>query len=267
MVSEGGPHMVRPPLITRLIGALALTFFACLPSAAVAQLQPMSACADCHYANPGSTSAQHLTEWDLSPHSRQRAGCDKCHGGNPNSFEKGQAHRGMLSPNSPGSRVSRANIPATCGSCHVGPFVAFQDSKHYELLKAGNRNVPTCVTCHGNVAANVPSPKAVESRCNSCHGAKGVAPRPDRARNAALHIAGLNELRDLLDQADKTIARIKDAQRREPLLYQAQQARVPLIEAQNAGHRFVYDALEERLMRARMRVSALLDQLANPSPR
>lgn len=250
-----------------LAGALALIFVAVAPPAAVAQLQPQSGCADCHYANPGSTSAQHLAEWDLSAHARQRVGCDRCHGGNPNTFEKGQAHRGMLSPGNTRSPVSRANIPATCGTCHVGPFVAFQDSKHYELLRAGNRNVPTCVTCHGNVAANVPSPKAVESRCNSCHGPRGVASRADLARDAALHIAGLNELRDLLDQADKAVARVKDTQRRELLRAQAQQARVPLVEAQNAGHRFVYDELEERLMLARMRIAALLDELVNPSPR
>jgi hypothetical protein len=252
----------------RLIGALAaLMLNACASSTAAAQLQPLNACADCHYANPGSTSAQHLAEWDVSPHSRQRVGCDKCHGGNPNTFEKTGAHRGMLSPSSQRSPVSRINIPGTCGTCHIGPFVAFQDGQHYQLLKAGNRNVPTCVTCHGSVAANVPSPKAVESRCTSCHGEKKVAPRPNLAREAALHIAGLNELRELLDQADKTIARVKEAGRRTQLLYQAQQARVPLIQAQDAGHRFVYDQLEERLMLSRMRAAALLDELANPSSR
>jgi nitrate/TMAO reductase-like tetraheme cytochrome c subunit len=246
---------------------IALMLVTCLPSMAAAQLQPSNACADCHYANPGSVSVQHLTEWDVSRHSRQRVTCDKCHGGNPNSFEKMQAHLRMLSPSSARSPVSRSNIPATCGVCHAGPFVAFQDSKHYQLLRAGDRNVPTCVTCHGNVAANVPSPKAVESRCNSCHGDRKVAPRLDLARQAALHIAGLNELRDLLDQADKAIARIKDPDRRGPLSYRAQQARVPLIEAEDAGHRFVYDQLEERLMLAHMRIEGLLDELANPALR
>jgi len=93
-----------------------------------------------------------------------------------------------------------------------------------------------------------------------------VAPREGLARNAALEIAGLNELRALLDQADATIARIKDPVRRQPLLAQAQQARVPMIEAADAGHRFVYDMLDERLMVARMRTAALLEELANPSP-
>ena len=82
--------------------------------------------------------------------------------------------------------VDMKSAALACGSCHVGPFVAFQDSKHYELLKAGDRNVPTCVTCHGNVAASVPSPKAVEARCDRCHGTKGVAPRPDRGTSSPI---------------------------------------------------------------------------------
>jgi hypothetical protein len=39
-----------------------------------------------------------------------------------------------------------------------------------------------------------------------------------------------------------------------------------LIEAVDAGHRFVYDALKERLSVARRRMEALLAQLANPGP-
>jgi hypothetical protein len=173
----------------------------------------------------------------------------------------------MLSPDNQRSPVGRANIPATCGTCHVGPFVAFQDSRHYQLLKAGNRDVPTCVTCHGNVAANVPSPKAVEGLCSRCHADRKVAPRPELARNAALAIAGLNEIRGLVDQADATIARIKDAGRKQQLQERAQQARVPLIQAADAAHRFVYDMLEERLTLARTRAGALLEELANPTAR
>ena len=237
------------------------------PTESAAQAPGASACADCHFANPGSISDRHLADFDVSPHSRQRVGCEKCHGGNPATFERGTAHRGMLSPDNQRSPVGRTNIPSTCGTCHVGPFVNFQDSRHYQLLRAGDRNVPVCVTCHGNVAANVPSPKAVEGLCNSCHGDRKVAPRPELARNAALSIAGLNEIRALLDQADAAVARIKDPARKQQLQEQAQQARVPLIEAADAGHRFVYDMLEDRLRLARTRAGALLEELANPTAR
>jgi hypothetical protein len=29
------------------------------------------------------------------------------------------------------------NLPKTCGACHAGPFVAFQESRHFALLQAG----------------------------------------------------------------------------------------------------------------------------------
>jgi len=253
---------------SRLLGVIVVCgVLAVLPTESAAQSIGASTCADCHFANPGSMSDRHLVDFDLSPHSRQRVGCEKCHGGNPSTFERGMAHRGMISPDSQRSPVARTNVPSTCGTCHVGPFVAFQDSRHYQLLRAGNRNVPTCVTCHGSVAANVPSPKAVEGLCARCHADRKVAPRPELARNAGLAIAGLNEIRALLDQADQTIARIRDAGRKQQLQAQAQQARVPLIQAADAGHRFVYDMLEERLTLARTRAGALLEELANPPAR
>ena len=254
--------------MTRLLRVLALpvVLLGC-PSLTHAQVTPSSACADCHFANPGSVSSNHLADFDSSPHGRRRVGCEKCHGGNASTFERGMAHMGMRAPADPRGPVARVNIPSTCGTCHVGPFVAFQDSRHFALLRAGNRNVPTCITCHGNVAARVPSAKAVEGLCASCHGDRKVAPLPDLARNAGLQIAGLNEVRGLLDQVDAMVARIRDADRRQRLQAQAQQARVPLIEAADAGHRFVYDMLQERLTLVRTRTMALLDELANPAAR
>ena len=42
------------------------------------------------------------------------------------------------------------------------------------------------------------------------------------------------------------------------------QAEVPLTEAVNAGHAFVFTALRERLETARRRSAVLLEDLANP---
>ena len=42
------------------------------------------------------------------------------------------------------------------------------------------------------------------------------------------------------------------------------QAEVPLTEAANAGHAFVFTALRERLETARRRSAVLLEDLANP---
>jgi len=50
-----------------------------------------------------------------------------------------QAHQGILHANNPASPVTRVNLPGTCGKCHAGPFAAFQKSRHYELVRGGNR--------------------------------------------------------------------------------------------------------------------------------
>ncbi len=232
--------------------------------AADGQAQTQSRCADCHFANPGSVSPGHLSEWDLSSHGRQNVGCETCHGGDPRSFEPFVAHQGILARTNPASPVHPTNLPKTCGACHTGPFLAFQRSKHYELLRAGDRSAPTCATCHGEAAAFRLSPKALEAQCASCHGAGKIAPRPEYAAQARMADEGLREARALLKDARNAIGRVKDTARRASLEQAAQQAEVPIIEATQAGHQFVFDQLAERLNTARARLAALFERLANP---
>jgi hypothetical protein len=232
-----------------------------------ASAQSQSRCADCHFANPGSVSAIHLSEWDLSGHGRKNVGCERCHGGDPRSFEPFVAHQDILARTSPASPVHPTNLPKTCGTCHTGPLVAFQRSKHYELLRAGNKNGPTCTTCHGEAAGNRLSPKALEGQCATCHGAGKIAPHPEFPARARLADEGLREARALLKDARHAIARVKDTARRASLEQAAQQAEVPIIEATQAGHAFVYDQLDERLTTARARLAALFERLANPDAR
>jgi hypothetical protein len=47
----------------------------------------------------------------------------------------------------------------------------------------------------------------------------------------------------------------------------AEQAAVPLVQATNAGHAFVFDGLQERLAVARQRIAALYGQLVDPDAR
>lgn len=232
-----------------------------------ASAQSQSRCADCHFANPGSVSASHLSEWDLSGHGRKNVGCERCHGGDPRSFEPFVAHQDILARTNPASPVHPTNLPKTCGTCHAGPLVAFQRSKHYELLRAGNKNGPTCTTCHGEAAGNRLSPKALEGQCATCHGAGKIAPHPEFPARARLADEGLREARALLKDARRAIARVKDTARRASLEQAAQQAEVPIIEATQAGHAFVYDQLDERLTTARARLAALFERLANPDAR
>jgi hypothetical protein len=212
-------------------------------------------------------SPAHLAEWDMGPHGRRAVGCENCHGGDPKSFEPFVAHQGLLARVNPASPVSRTNLPKTCGTCHVGPFVNFQRSAHYKLLRAGDDHAPTCATCHGEAAGVRPSPRALESRCNQCHGAGKVAPRPEHAANGRLALEGLRETRQMLREARNGIERVKDPVRRKLLEEDARQVEVPIVEATQAGHAFVYDQLDERLQTARTRLAALLGRLANPEAR
>jgi len=238
---------------------------------ASAYAQP-SRCADCHFANSGDPrlsafARSHLDAWDHSEHGRNSVGCEKCHGGDATSFERFPAHAAMLHSRNPASPVNRVNLPRTCSQCHTGPFVAFQKSRHYELLRAGDDRGPSCSTCHGEVAANLLSPSAIAARCDQCHGAKGTLPQPEYSRNASLLLGEVRAIRDTLDDAETLIKRIKDRAVRQQFEAEWQQAEVPLIEARQAGHEFVFDNTRERLTLARQRADRLMERLANPPAR
>jgi len=225
-----------------------------------------SRCADCHFSRPDAPAADHLSDWDRSAHGRNNVGCEKCHGGDAASFESFIAHRGIVNSTNPASPVNRRNLPGTCGTCHAGPFVAFQKSQHFALLEKGDARVPVCSTCHGAAGFRRPSAKALETQCRQCHGPTGIAPRPERAEAARTLYEALNETRDLLRSTRSLLNRVSDKTRRAQLDQAYQQVEVPLIEAVRAGHEFTYDNLKERLSVARQRLEALLAQVANPKP-
>ena len=251
----------------RSLGVLALVLLA--GSAAFAQARA-SRCADCHIANQQATgpnwsgfALRHLQDWDFSPHSRTNVGCEKCHGGDGSTFEKFQAHQDILPATSPASPVNRVNLPKTCGTCHTGPFVSFQKSQHYKLLAAGDDRGPTCSTCHGEVGAYLLSPASLSNQCSKCHGPGQPQERTGRAAEAQILMKDVRAVRGQLNEAQSIIRRVKDKNVRARFEEMYRQAEVPVIEARNAGHEFVFDNLKERLDRARQRAGALMDALAN----
>ena len=236
-----------------IASVFAVTLLATLMAAGSSQAQVIpSRCADCHFAHRRSASQWHLSEWDHSAHGRANVGCEKCHGGDPTTFESFLAHQGILSPRNPASPVNRINLPRTCGACHPGPFAAFQKSRHYDLLREGNLDTPTCVTCHGEVGAYLLSPKSLYSECANCH-AEGK-----------IMLTSVRDVRAALDQAKTLIKQVKDKARRESLELELQDAQAPLLEAVNSSHTFVFDAMQERLQIARRRADMLRERLANP---
>ena len=203
-------------------------------------------------------------EWETSPHTRNNVGCDDCHGGDPASVDAFRAHRSILNSRNPAGPVHRGNIVRTCGTCHTGPYVAFQGSRHLELLKEDDQRPPVCTTCHSEVAARLLSPHRLEARCKGCHSEDGVGGNPQFPAQERGLLESIREVRTLLDEAQPLIRRVADADRRQELEEQYQQAEVPVIEAVQFGHSFNFERVEERRETARRRADALLEVLANP---
>jgi cytochrome c553 len=236
--------------------------FACL---AATQVRQPSRCADCHFANPGSTTMWHLSDWENSAHGRNGVGCEGCHGGDPTTFDSFPAHQGIRKATEPGSPLHRVNIPRTCGACHPGPFAQFQKSKHYELVRAGDREAPTCITCHGNNGAYLPSPKALASECARCHGAGKRAQNMDRPADGRLNFTRVREIRSSLEESQRGIRKVKDAGRRQKLEAELQEARAALAAAVHAAHAFVFDEMRARLDTASARADLLRQEVAKTS--
>jgi hypothetical protein len=253
--------------MTHRFPIIAFCLTASLMAASAAAQSPPSRCADCHFARPDAPGGRHVLDWDRSPHGRNNVGCETCHGGDPTTFESMLAHRDIVPFGAQDSPATSRNLPATCGVCHVGPFVAFQDSTHFLMLRNGDTNAPTCTTCHGDTAGRLLSARALASRCDSCHGLDSIAPRERRAARVRELYEELALAREELKQARAFVQRVTDPARREAFESAYQQAEIPLIQAVQAGHRFEYDGFMERLELGRQRTRALLEQLANPPGR
>lgn len=71
------------------------------------------------------------------------------------------------------SRVARANIPVTCGSCHQREKIVFDKGMHGKMLQAGNVAAPVCTDCHtAHTIQETTRPQwqlAVIGQCGNCH--------------------------------------------------------------------------------------------------
>lgn len=65
------------------------------------------------------------------------ANCSSCHGSHD-----------IRPKQDPKSKVNRANVPSTCGACHVGILNDYFDSVHGRAVKQGSSAAPVCVDCH-----------------------------------------------------------------------------------------------------------------------
>lgn len=137
-----------------------------------------SACVRCHAASLSSRVRVHLREWVGSPHGKNGVGCQDCHGGDPESTDVATAHAPAAAVNGL-SRTQRSI--RLCARCHAQTAEVFERSPHYPLIQAGERLMPSCVTCHGAVVYERVPPERLEAECAQCHGAGRLAPRPEIA--------------------------------------------------------------------------------------
>lgn len=90
------------------------------------------------------------------------ANCTSCHGSHD-----------VRTKADPDSRVHRANIPATCGTCHEGIKAQYGTGVHGQALAKGSTTVPVCADCH--TAHGIQRAEAVSwqldviRECGTCH--------------------------------------------------------------------------------------------------
>jgi len=88
--------------------------------------------------------------------------CTNCHG----------AHN-IRPKTDDGSRINRAHIPETCGSCHQAVYARFSKGQHGKLRHEGNPAAPVCTDCHTAHQIerhDLPAfQMAVIEQCGNCH--------------------------------------------------------------------------------------------------
>lgn len=107
------------------------------------------ACLKCHldeklFPGDGKGSAEFVKNYKMSVHSsiqkdgKPAASCVDCHG--DHMIEK---------VSDPQQSSARARLIETCGKCHNSQTEHFKTSAHGIAFNEGNKEAPTCFTCHG----------------------------------------------------------------------------------------------------------------------
>jgi len=136
-------------------------------------------CATCHsdpeFLVTNKKLYDYYQRWDASIHDQEEVTCDDCHGGDPSASNKKAAHGSGVGAADPDSGIYYKAIPETCGVCHEDILEGFRESEHFdhvEKLEKGDKQGPTCVTCHGGIDVDVLNVNTVEEVCTQCHNQK-----------------------------------------------------------------------------------------------
>jgi hypothetical protein len=179
---------------TRLLGPilLAATLALLSPRAASAQLIPRNEdCVECHLGLDEERLSAPAREYEADVHIEHGFTCLSCHG-----VIRAGEHGGAIDPGLGFiAKPTRAEIPTLCGSCHsdiefmrdynpsarTDQLAEFWTSRHGQLLRAGDADVATCVSCHPAHSIRPPSdpessvyPSRIPGLCSSCHSEPSV---------------------------------------------------------------------------------------------
>ena len=155
------------------------------PAFAASKHGPM-ACVDCH------TDVATLTEFP-HPDTLKKVNCASCHEKIGTTYEDSiharareksglkvapacadcHGRHDILGKTDPKSRVSHAQVPATCGACHDGIKRRYDAGVHAAALKKGDPHAPVCADCHTAHAIQRADTDAsrlgATAECGSCH--------------------------------------------------------------------------------------------------
>ncbi len=131
-----------------------------------AKFQLYTVCQECHFERYNSVlDSVHQTA--LAGGDKNAAICTDCH--NPHTQRR-------ITDKETGEVLLGAHlaIPQTCAQCHSAIYDAYKESVHGKALtELGNKDVPTCIDCHG--VHNIQDPTTVRFRndtpllCAKCH--------------------------------------------------------------------------------------------------
>ena len=168
------------------------------------------------------------------------------------------AHRGVVKSADPSSAVHRMALHSTCGRCHASEARSFARSTHQGLLSRADAAAPTCTSCHSSMAADVPSPVALESQCLHCHHDE----RLDRAHVARRQLEDVKRLRTTLSRVKLEIAAIREPDRRTSLTTQWTAADASIRAVVAGIHAFDLESVQERLRDSNGQTERLVADLA-----
>ena len=128
-----------------------------LPAVSLAEEDTKISCVICHSELSGRIVAA-VDQWKKSIHKTVGVTCPDCHGGDPDSMENAMDKKAGFR-----GKPKIEDIPALCASCHadvkkmrqynirVDQYTEYKTSIHgILLLKKGDTNVATCISCHDN---------------------------------------------------------------------------------------------------------------------